>query len=162
MNKSYWMAGALGVVAIGFAAVGIHHQTRPAAVASNTASGISRGAYVAGPGRVEPASEDIKVGSELSGKLNEVLVEEGDSVAEHQVVAVLVNGDYQAQVLSNRAVLRQREAELRKVINGARLAGARRGLLHRAGEQGGDGKFACRDGTPGQAIRGGHHFARGE
>ena len=121
MSKSYWIAGALGVVAIGLAAVGINHQTRTVAVAPNTAAGISRGAYVAGPGRIEPASEDIKVGSELSGKLKAVLVEEGDSVSEHQVVAVLVNGDYQAQVLSSRAVVRQKEAELRKVINGARL-----------------------------------------
>jgi hypothetical protein len=32
------------------------------------------------PGRVEPASEDVKLGAEVSGKLKIVLVEEGDSM----------------------------------------------------------------------------------
>src|ERR1700710_1133470 len=44
---------------------------------------------VAGPGRVEPISEDIQIGSELSGKLKSVDVEEGDSIKRGQVLAVL-------------------------------------------------------------------------
>jgi HlyD family secretion protein len=75
---------------------------------------------VAGPGRVEPVSEDIKIGSELSGKLRSVNVEEGDTVRKGQVVAVLENDDYRAQVLSAEAEVRAKEATLRKVINGAR------------------------------------------
>ena len=47
---------------------------------------------VAGPGRVEPISEDIQIGSELSGKLKSVNVEEGDSIKRGGVLAVLEAG----------------------------------------------------------------------
>jgi HlyD family secretion protein len=75
---------------------------------------------VAGPGRVEPHSEDIKIGSELSGRLKGVNVEEGDAVRRGQVLAELENDDYRAQVESARANVVARNAVLRKVINGAR------------------------------------------
>ena len=75
---------------------------------------------IAGPGRVEPVSEDIKIGSELSGKLHSVTVEEGDSVRKGQVLAVLENDDYRAEVLSAEAEVGAKQATLRKVINGAR------------------------------------------
>jgi ABC exporter DevB family membrane fusion protein len=52
--------------------------------------------------------------------LKSVLVEEGDSVKFGQVLAELVNGDYQAQIAGAEADVTHREAELRKVINGAR------------------------------------------
>ena len=42
---------------------------------------------IAGPGRVEPYSEDIKIGSELSGRLKSVNVEEGDAIHREQVLA---------------------------------------------------------------------------
>lgn len=75
---------------------------------------------VAGPGRVEPISEDIKIGSELSGKLRSVNVEEGSSVRKGQVLAMLENDDYHAEVLSAEAEVHTKEATLRKVLNGAR------------------------------------------
>jgi ABC exporter DevB family membrane fusion protein len=75
---------------------------------------------VAAAGRVEPGSEDIKLSSELNGKLKSILVEEGYRVSRGQVLAELANDDYRAQVDSADAEVRQREAELRKVINGAR------------------------------------------
>ena len=75
---------------------------------------------VAGPGRVEPVTEDIKLGSELSGKLKSVNVEEGDSIHRGQVLAVLENDDYIAQVRSAEAQLRAKQATLEKVLNGAR------------------------------------------
>lgn len=75
---------------------------------------------VAGPGRVEPISEDIQIGSELSGKLKSVNVEEGDRIKRGAVLAVLMNGDYRAQVRSAEAQVNAREATLRKVVNGAR------------------------------------------
>lgn len=90
------------------------HSTR------NTAIQQPQDWIVAGAGRVEPSSEDIKLGAELSGKLKIVFVEEGDSVERGQILAELVNGDYQAQVESARAQIAQKEAELRKVVNGAR------------------------------------------
>ena len=75
---------------------------------------------IAGPGRVEPSSEDIKIGSELSGRLKAVYVEEGDATHRSQVLAELENADYRAQVESARANVIAKEAVLRKVINGAR------------------------------------------
>src|SRR5260221_13278674 len=73
---------------------------------------------IADPGRVEPISEDIKLGSELSGKLKSVNVEEGDVIHRGQVLAVLENDDYRAQVLSAEAQVRAKEAALQKVLNG--------------------------------------------
>src|SRR5579864_8643662 len=75
---------------------------------------------IAGPGRVEPGSEDIKIGSELSGRLKTVNVEEGDVIHRGQVLAELENADYRAQVESARANVVAKDAALRKVINGAR------------------------------------------
>jgi HlyD family secretion protein len=76
---------------------------------------------IAGPGRVEPISENIKLGSELSGKLKSVNVEEGDQIHRGQVLAVLENDDYRAQVLSAEAEVRAKQATLEKVLNGARV-----------------------------------------
>jgi HlyD family secretion protein len=75
---------------------------------------------VAGPGRVEPLSENIQIGSELSGKIKSVNVEEGDTVRKGQVLAVLQNDDYRAELLSGEAQVLAKEATLRKVVNGAR------------------------------------------
>src|SRR5690349_10874481 len=74
---------------------------REAAAASDRVS--QHPLLIAGPGRVEPASEDIKIGSELSGRLKIVNVEEGDVIHRGEVLAELKNADYRAQVDSARA-----------------------------------------------------------
>jgi HlyD family secretion protein len=125
MKKQYWIA--VGIALIGLALV-VHNfrtqsRVKAASIATSrnlTAPDLANSGYVAGPGRVEPISEDIKVGSELSGKLKEVLVEEGDHIQKGQIVAELENADYQAAILSAQATVQQRQAELRKVVNGAR------------------------------------------
>lgn len=95
--------------------------TRVQAVPDGGASAANSGSeMVAGPGRVEPVSEGIDVGAELGGKLKSVLVEEGDHVHRNQVLAVLSNDDYRAQVESAEAGLLEKEADLRKIVNGAR------------------------------------------
>jgi ABC exporter DevB family membrane fusion protein len=83
---------------------------------------------VAAPGRVEPLSEDIHVGADISGKLKSVLIEEGDEVRHGQVLAILQNDDYRAQVASAKADLAEREADLRKIVNGARIEERREAL----------------------------------
>jgi HlyD family secretion protein len=88
--------------------------------AAAAAPAINGPALIAGPGRVEPYSEDIKIGSELSGRLKSVLVEEGDAIGRGQVLAELENADYRAEVESAKASVLSKEAALRKVINGAR------------------------------------------
>jgi HlyD family secretion protein len=75
---------------------------------------------IAAPGRVESASEEIRVSSELSGRLKSVNVEEGDRVQRGQVLAEIENDDYRARVAAAEAYLAQREAELRHTLNGAR------------------------------------------
>jgi len=92
-----------------------HETAAAAAIKSNQAPLL-----IAGPGRVEPYSEDIKIGSELSGRLKSVKVEEGDAIHRGQILAELENADYRAQVESARANVVAKEATLRKVINGAR------------------------------------------
>src|SRR5271167_3411848 len=73
---------------------------------------------IAGPGRIEPISEDIELGSELGGKLKSVIVEEGDPVRKGQVLALLENDDYRAELASASAQVQEKEANLRKVTNG--------------------------------------------
>jgi len=74
----------------------------------------------AGPGRVEPLSEEIRVSSQLGGRLQRVLVDEGDLVEKGQILAILENDDYRARVASAEAERSLKEAEARKVANGAR------------------------------------------
>jgi HlyD family secretion protein len=83
---------------------------------------------IAAAGRVEPGSEDIKLASEINGKLKTIFVEEGDHVQRGQVMAELENSDYRAQVESAGAEVLQKEAELRKVVNGARTQERREAL----------------------------------
>ncbi len=99
-------AGGLGVSPPGLGA--------PAPPASAAA------ALIAGPGRVEPISEEIDVSPELSGKLAAVLVDDGDVVSEGQVMARLVRDDYEARLLSAEARLSMAEAERLRLTNGAR------------------------------------------
>ena len=61
---------------------------------------------IAGPGRVEPVSEEIQLGSELSGKLKTVNVQEGESIHKGQILAVLQNDDYRAELASAAAEVR--------------------------------------------------------
>jgi ABC exporter DevB family membrane fusion protein len=96
------------------------HRAHESAAASAAASASRAPLLIAGPGRVEPSSEDIKIGSELSGRLKSVNVEEGDVIHRGQVLAVLENADYRAEVESAHASIIAKEAVLRRVINGAR------------------------------------------
>jgi multidrug resistance efflux pump len=62
----------------------------------------------------------IEVGSRVGGRVKEVLVREGDRVKEGQPLVVLGPGDLDAQRLMADAQLRQAEAALAKLENGAR------------------------------------------
>ncbi len=89
---------------------------------------------VVAPGVVEAISEEIEVGAEISGKLKQVLVEEGDEIIKGQTIAVLENSDFQAQISTAKAQIetlrRQKETsearilqaktERARIFNGAR------------------------------------------
>ena len=118
-SRTVWIVG-LGAFLLTASLVVASRRTHEAATASEAAGGNRALLPIAGPGRVEPASEDIKIGSELSGRLRAVYVEEGDAIRRGQVLAELENADYRAQVESARANVVAKEATLRKVVNGAR------------------------------------------
>lgn len=110
----------LGVFLLTASLVVASRRTHESSVGASAAPARNTPLMIAGPGRVEPASEDIKIGSELSGRLKAVYVEEGDAIRHGQVLAELENADYRAQVESARANVIAKQATLRKVVNGAR------------------------------------------
>lgn len=75
---------------------------------------------VVAPGRVEPVSEEVAIGTELDGKLAVVLVEEGQTVRRGQLIASLVNGDFAARVRLAESAVNERKAELERLRNGNR------------------------------------------
>lgn len=75
----------------------------------------------AGPGLVEAISEEIRVSGQVGGRLDRVLVDEGHRVKAGDVLGVIDNRDFRARVASAEAELRLREAEHRRLVNGARL-----------------------------------------
>lgn len=62
----------------------------------------------------------IEVGSRVGGRVKDVLVKEGDRVKEGQPLLLLETGDLEAQRLMADAQVRQAEAALAKLENGAR------------------------------------------
>jgi multidrug resistance efflux pump len=62
----------------------------------------------------------IAVGSRVGGRVQDVLVREGDRVAAGQAIVVLEPGDLEAQQALARAQLAQAKAELEKLERGAR------------------------------------------
>jgi len=121
MNYKTVVAGA-AVLALSFGAYFriSRGETNAAVKMAAAGNAVSTRSVIAAPGRVEPLSEEIRIGSELNGKLSDVRVEEGDRVARGQVLAVLVNADYSAQVDSAAAQVADKQAELQKLLNGSR------------------------------------------
>lgn len=122
LNKRQWIIAATALIAVALVASFLHQRaTKTVVSAASTANQapITK-SVVAGPGLVEPDSENVQVGSELAGKLKQVFAEEGDVVKKGQVLAILVNDDYAAQVESSRAQVHQAEAAYQKILNGSR------------------------------------------
>jgi multidrug efflux pump subunit AcrA (membrane-fusion protein) len=75
---------------------------------------------VVAPGYVEPISEEIEVGSEISGKLKRILVEEGEQVLKGQEIAILENSDFEANITNAKAQIvtlrSQKETAEAKII----------------------------------------------
>ena len=82
--------------------------------------GFAMPAWVAAPGRVEPISEEMRLGFDIAGKIREVLVEEGDTVRQGQVLARLSADDLLARVQEAEQALAGKDAALEKVLAGAR------------------------------------------
>jgi multidrug resistance efflux pump len=106
-------------LAAGGAAIGVMSHARGTAATPAAAAATDPDAICAA-GKVEPVSEEVKIGSQVSGVLREVPVSEGQRVPKGGVIAVLENGDYAARVSEAQATLAIRQAELDRVVNGAR------------------------------------------
>ena len=117
MNRRTLFLACLMVAAVNFFS-GCNRQMAEAHRISDDAQPPE--ALVAAPGLVEPVSEEVKVGAELNGRLDTVAVEEGDRVQRGQVIARIESTEYQAALASAEAELKQKEAELQRLLSGAR------------------------------------------
>jgi ABC exporter DevB family membrane fusion protein len=124
MKRTLIVTGAALVVigAVNYTILSGHHSNASGASASSRTphDRIAGDTLAAAPGLVEALSEDIRVSSQVGGRLDTVRVEEGDTVTRGQVLATLENADYRARVASAEATLRLREADARRIHNGAR------------------------------------------
>lgn len=77
---------------------------------------------IAALGRVEPRSEERHVAAAMAGRLASVAVDEGDAVAQGEVLATLENADQEARVRVAEAALAVAQASLDRVRNGPRPA----------------------------------------
>src|SRR5262249_40253543 len=112
--------GTTAVILIGATGIVLRGRSETLSAAANAGTKKMNDELIAAPGRVEAISEEVRVSSELSGRLKSVNVEEGDRVKRGQILAELENADYRARVESAEAELAQREAELRRTVNGSR------------------------------------------
>jgi len=119
MNRSRIALLAAGALILFSTAILLRGRSQSVSASATKPSPANSG-LIAAPGRVEAISEEIRVSSELSGRLKKVYVEEGDRVQRGQVMAEIENNDYRARVAAAEAELAQREAELRRTVNGAR------------------------------------------
>ncbi|WP_428569985.1 MAG: HlyD family secretion protein [Solidesulfovibrio sp. DCME] len=92
----------------------------PVAGSAAPATRAATVAWIAAPGRVEPLSEEMRLGFDLAGKIKEVLVEEGDRVRQGQVLARLAADELPARVEAAEQGLAASEAAFAKVVAGAR------------------------------------------
>ena len=74
---------------------------------------------VSGAGRVEPASESVKIGAPIPGRLLPGARDRGQHLKAGDVIAVLENADVSARVAQAEATVRMRQAELDRLDNGA-------------------------------------------
>lgn len=116
MKRTYLLGFALAAAA----AAWFVSRPQPPVAKAATSSQPQPATAIAGAGRVEPVSEEIRIGSELDGRLKRVYVEEGDRVRAGQVLAELENGDFAARVALAKANTAQQEAAVERLVNGSR------------------------------------------
>ena len=119
MKIGFYVVGAAALILAGATGIALRSHGETVS-ASNANLRTANEGLIAAPGRVEAITEEVRVSSELSGRLKSVNVEEGDRVKRGQVLAELENADYRARVAGAEAELALREAELRRTINGSR------------------------------------------
>ncbi|HWB13938.1 MAG TPA: efflux RND transporter periplasmic adaptor subunit [Pirellulales bacterium] len=117
MLKVTCVVGALAVV-IGLGLV-IDAESRPKNRQSDSSS-ASEPAQVHAPGRVEGATEEIDLRAQLFGRVEEILVREGQTVEADVPLIRLDGARQQYELAAAEADLAAAEAELERLTNGAR------------------------------------------
>jgi HlyD family secretion protein len=120
MKKRIIALAVLLVVGAATIAAVLRAQHSAPAPASAVSQDAVSGNTISAAGKVEPVSEEIEIGSQVSGSLREVPVEEGQHLRKGQTIAVVDNADYAARVAEARATVAVRQAALDRVVNGAR------------------------------------------
>ena len=120
MKKQYFYLAMF--LAVGAATVIVTLRARTAGATTKAAAPHASldSTVVSAQGKVEPVSEEVRIGSEIDGTLREVPVEEGQHLRAGETIAVIGNADYQARVAEARATVALRQAELDRIVNGAR------------------------------------------
>ena len=118
-KRIVYAALLLASAALG-AAIAIHARTGASPAGDQAAPAPPAENAICAAGRVEPVSEEIKIGSQIAGVLRQVNVDEGQRVAKGAEIASVENGDYQARVAQAGATVALRQAELDRLVNGAR------------------------------------------
>src|SRR3972149_1876421 len=77
----------------------------------------SVGEILEGTGTIE--ATEVRVGTKVLGRIQELLVREGDTVKAGQVIARLEGGEYKAAVERDRASVAKAEAQLAELFAGA-------------------------------------------
>ena len=123
MMKPWWCRtarlAALTLVISG-AELGPSALTPISAQAAPARDATADSRMVAAPGLVEPVGEQRQIASQVIGIIQEMRVDENDHVVAGQIVAVVENSVQRARLASARASLALREAELSRVVSGAR------------------------------------------
>lgn len=83
---------------------------------------------ISASGRIESISEEVAVGAEIPGRVVNLLVEEGAAVRRGATLARLDDAEHRARLAAAEALKQQREAELQRLRNGARVQERREAL----------------------------------
>jgi HlyD family secretion protein len=116
MKKLRWLV----VVALAAAGAGAFYFGFARSTARGEPAPRAESPLVAAPGVVEPASEERDIAAEATGVLRQVLVDENDEVKAGQILAVIDDAELAARIEGARAQVGLRQAELRRLRNGAR------------------------------------------
>ncbi len=113
----------LAIIGVGIAVVMVirGNRTRPVAPPVVQSAKAPFTSYIFGPGIVEAKTENIAIGTPVSGIVTAIYVKWGDQVQTGDPLFKIDSSDLQAQVLPALAKVREAEANLAKVKNRLRV-----------------------------------------
>lgn len=95
-------------------------QIPPSAWAAQSRNMTSGRHIAAAPGLVEPVTEEREIGSQVVGLIREMRVDENQEVKGGEIIALIDNAEQTARAATAKAEVSLRQAELERLVNGAR------------------------------------------